>query len=185
MPTSHQKNIYSVTTLVETLHDNEGVSSILDIGAGFGKYGLLLRERLDVRLLRYNKEDWQVTIDCIEPYHPYITPVHHHIYNNIYPSRIEDIISDLPHYDVIIMIDCLEHLDKDLGKEIVKAIWSKTNKLLILSFPKTDIPKPHTPWDNKLEIHQCVWSEKEIADLIGTVKHYPTTVCAKYKTVSD
>lgn len=181
MPISHQKNIYSITTLVETLYNQEGVSTILDIGVGFGKYGALLRERLDIRLLRYDKEDWQVTIDGIEPYSNYLTPIHSYIYNTIYIAKIELILNNLPNYDVILMIDCLEHLEKEVGKKIVKALWDKTNKLIIFSFPKTDTPKPHTPWDNKLEIHRCVWSEKEISSLIGPVKHYPSTVCAKYK----
>ncbi|MGF9965198.1 hypothetical protein [Bacillus rhizoplanae] len=32
--------------------------SILDVGVGFGKYGLLLREALDVPYERYHKHEW-------------------------------------------------------------------------------------------------------------------------------
>ena len=186
MPVSHQKNIYSVLALVDDMQKKSGVESILDIGTGFGKYGLLLRERMDVRFLRYHKEDWVTRIDGIEPFKEYITPVHKHIYDTLYLSQIEYIINQLTNYDIIIMIDVLEHLDKELGTEVLKKLDSLTNKLLILSFPihpGSYKPRGGTPWDNKLEIHKCLWSEADISDIIGPVKHFKSTVWAKNKII--
>ena len=48
--------------------------SILDVGCGFGKYGMLLREYLDVWHERYDKERWQVRIVGIEAFEQYRNP---------------------------------------------------------------------------------------------------------------
>lgn len=56
MPTSF---IHAVPTIVETV-TALSPESILDIGIGFGKYGVLLREALEVAHLRYHREDWKI-----------------------------------------------------------------------------------------------------------------------------
>lgn len=181
MPVSHYKNTYSILSLIDDMQKKSGVESILDIGIGFGKYGVLLRERMDVRFLRYDKKDWITKIDGVEPFGKYITPIHKYVYNTIYYYKIEEIMDGILNYDIIIMIDALEHLDKELGIEVVKKLDKLTNKLLILSYPASYQPRQKTPWDNKLEIHKCLWTDEEVADLIGPVKHFKSTICAKYK----
>ena len=47
MPASHYRKIDAIMCRVEEVKD---VKSILDVGIGFGKYGVILRERFDVRL---------------------------------------------------------------------------------------------------------------------------------------
>ena len=187
MPISHQKNISSVLNLVDDMQKKHGVDSILDIGTGFGKYGMLLRERLDIRFLRYHKKDWLTIIDGVEPFEDYINPIHLHVYNDIFKYKIEKLIGWLDRYDVIIMIDVLEHLSKRVGKRVLRKIYNKTRKLLILSFPTH--PGSYRPgavttnWDNKLEIHKSLWSEEEVASIIGPVKHHKSTICCKSKIV--
>lgn len=64
MPTSF---IHAVPTIVETV-TALSPESILDIGIGFGKYGVLLREALGVAHLRYHREDWKIhdVVLCID-----------------------------------------------------------------------------------------------------------------------
>ena len=181
MPISHQKNIPSVLNLVDDMQKRHGVSSILDIGVGFGKYGMLLRERMDVRFLRYHKQDWTTIIDGVEPFSEYINPIHLHVYNIIYKYKIEDLIGWLDKYDIIIMIDVLEHLNKKIGRKVLKSIYESTQKMLILSYPASYQPRGQTPWDNKLEIHKCLWTDEEVASIIGPVKHHKSTICCKSK----
>jgi len=181
MPISNYANIYSVLNLVDDLHKRKGVDSILDIGAGFGKYGFLLRERLDIRFIRYDKSDWEVKIDCVEPYIEYINPVHKHIYNNLYIDKISNIIDSLDNYDVILMIDCLEHLSKEDGQKLLPKLFNKTNKLLLLSFPNIYQPGANPGWPNDLEHHRCLWTEEEVSAIIGQTKHFKSSICAKYK----
>jgi hypothetical protein len=48
MPTSDVCNVPSILTVVGNLQPQ----SILDIGCGFGKYGMLMREYLELWLLK-------------------------------------------------------------------------------------------------------------------------------------
>ena len=103
------------------------------------------------------------------------------INNPLHGIKLEDIINDLLSYDIIIMIDCLEHLDKDIGKEVVKKLYDKANKAIIFSYPGNYQPRKETPWDNKLELHKCLWTDDEIAEIIGPVNHHKSTICCKLK----
>ena len=54
--------------------------SILDVGAGFGGAGFLIRQYLDLRTDRKKGfADWSIRIDGIEIFEKYITPVHAYI----------------------------------------------------------------------------------------------------------
>ena len=182
MPISHQKNIFSTLNLVDDIYKRVGISSVLDIGAGFGKYGYLIRERLDIRFLRYDKLTWKTQIDCVEPYVPYISPVHRYIYNVRYTTKIEEIIDVLPSYDIVLMIDCLEHLEKSVGKELLPKLDAITNKLLILSFPNIYKANANSQWPNPLELHKCLWTQNDIESILGPVKKHAYTIYAKDKT---
>lgn len=185
MPVSHQKNIFSVLNLVDDIHKRFGTPSILDIGAGFGKYGMLLRERMDVRFKRYNKEDWVTRIDAVESYKDYINPIYKYVYNTIHHNRIEAIIDNLPNYDIILMIDCLEHLEKVDGKELLIKLSDKTDKLLILSFPNIYQSRAGADWPNPLERHRCLWTEEDVSAIIGPIKKHKTTIYVKDITRSN
>ena len=50
-------------------------SDILDIGCGFGKYGMLFREYLDVWHERYERQQWRVRLVGIEAYEQYRNPI--------------------------------------------------------------------------------------------------------------
>ena len=52
MPTSWYQAVPAIIDLVHM----DGPQSILDIGVGFGKYGVLLRESIDIPYERYDKE---------------------------------------------------------------------------------------------------------------------------------
>ena len=84
MPSSRPELVPFVVNLVMQLQPR----SILEIGTGFGKYGFLFREYLDIwaaaadpsRLL---PENWQVRIDGIECFPAYISELQHRIYDRI------------------------------------------------------------------------------------------------------
>jgi hypothetical protein len=99
--------------------------SILDVGAGTGKYGLLFREYLDWNYGRLNRDEWQYTIDAVEIDESYITPVHSYVYNKItianWLSPVVD-CRDYQPYDLIFMGDVLEHWpDGEWQKALMKA----------------------------------------------------------------
>ena len=81
MPTSDPTGILPVIHDVMELRPTR----ILDVGMGMGKWGLLFREYLEGwGHHRYSKVQWELTIDGIEIYQPYIQPWHYDIYDGIY-----------------------------------------------------------------------------------------------------
>ncbi|HET7642950.1 MAG TPA: hypothetical protein VFK40_05540, partial [Nitrososphaeraceae archaeon] len=68
--------------------------SFLDIGNGFGKYGVLSREYLE---LWDGREEYKFRrrIDGIKFFENYIIPLHKFIYNNIYTENITELIKKI------------------------------------------------------------------------------------------
>src|SRR5687767_1397928 len=105
MPTSYMK---AISTIMETVVE-VNPESILDIGVGFGKYGLLCREALDIPVGKYHKSAWNIRIDGIEIFEEYRNPVHDYVYDKVYYGNVNELIDSLSDYDLILLIDVLEH----------------------------------------------------------------------------
>jgi len=138
--------------------------SILDIGPGFGKYGMLLREYLEIWSGRYHKKDWKVRIDCIEVFEEYITPIHKHIYNQIYIGSAEKIINELQSYDLILILDVIEHMDKEIGIKFIDDCKKKCSAIMIATPKGFTAQGPYM--GNQFEIHKSGW-EKEDFEVLG------------------
>lgn len=106
--------------------------TVLDVGIGFGKYGLLLREYLEVQQGRFHKKDWQKKIDGIEYFGPFIKDIHSYLYDRII---IDNVIKyPIGDYDLILLCDVLEHMFRaDAMKTLDKCL--EHSKWVILSTP--------------------------------------------------
>lgn len=153
MPTSHSNQLNEIVQIAELIQP----TSVLDVGIGNGKYGFLLREYLGSNRGLCKKD---FIIDGIEGYEKYVTEIHREIYNNI---RVFDLCSeaDLPKnkYDLCILIDVIEHFERDKGIELIRLFSSISNFLLIA-----------TPWNigdttirntNPLEDHKYQWKQQD------------------------
>lgn len=102
MPTSVLLVAERAVTFAGTITPTPKV--VLDVGAGFGKYGVLLREYLDPTPL----------VDGVEAWQPYIRPNKlHGIYRRLHACRAEDLDADtLAVYDLVNMGDVIEHMDR-------------------------------------------------------------------------
>lgn len=155
MPTSYYGQISSILNIILETRPK----TILDIGIGFGKYGVLCREIFDIPYERYSKETWQLRIDGIEGYANYNNPIHNYVYDNVYYDKAEEVISTLEtSYDLGLMIDILEHFDKSEGEQMLGKVL-KTCKKLLISVPA--IPCPQSYLDNDLEEHKSQWVEAD------------------------
>lgn len=181
MPVSHWRHIDTVMRAVESV----GADTILDIGPGFGKFGVLLRERFDIRFNRYGKKKWTTKIDCVEAWEPYISPLHRYIYNEIIIGNILDVVDSLGNYDIILFIDGLEHLEKEDGLDLVKKLYLKTNKLLLLSFPRTLNTRANSNWANPFERHLSLWNAADLINLFGDVSICSPTIFSIRKNAKD
>jgi SAM-dependent methyltransferase len=127
MPSSSWKHI---SPTIEKIWDISP-KSVLDIGIGFGKWGFLLREYLEIGQGRYNKSEWLIKIDGIEIFEPYILDTHRFLYDQIFIGDAQKVIDDVSNYDLIIVGDILEHLPKDEAVALIEKIIKKGKKIII------------------------------------------------------
>jgi len=152
MPSSHFLQINEIVQLIYLLKP----STVLDVGVGFGKYGLLAREYLELWDGRGKYNQWSRRIDGIEVFEGYLTPLHDYLYDHIYIGNALDIIPDLDvTYDLILVIDVLEHFTHDEGVRLLEACQRKGRNFLV-STPK-DIGTQEEAFDNPYERHKSQW----------------------------
>ena len=141
---------------------------ILDIGKGFGKYGFLAHEygginntkRLDPSLTLAQQSD--IVIDAIEADTDLLLPHLSQIYTNIYVDDALKIYPSLPAYDLVLMIDVIEHLDKSKATELVKYFLSK-NAVLIIATPLKFFQQEL--YESDFEHHISHWELKDFEAL--------------------
>jgi len=111
MPSSWPSQISPIMNIVLAMAPR----TILDIGPGFGKYGVLCREYLDIvpgsRSSSTYPPPRRVTIDCIEAWPDYISPIHSYVYDDVYVGDARAVLPDLGAgaYDLAPFVDVLEH----------------------------------------------------------------------------
>ena len=158
MPSSNHNQISKIMDLVTALNPQ----SVLDIGVGFGKYGVLCREYLELWDGREDYKKFLRKIDGIEAFTEYLTPLHEFIYNKIYIGNALDVLGQLDGgYDLVLLIDVLEHFDKKDGEILIKKILSRS-KGMIISIPK-DIGVQEDVFCNPYEQHKASWTKKELS----------------------
>lgn len=154
MPSSWNTNIGEICDILKTFLPKK----ILDIGCGFGKYGVLARDILDIQFGRYKKEDWITQIDAIEAVPEFITPMHEYIYDDIQIGKIEEILllDEIKEtYDLILLLEVIEHFSKEKGIDLLNSLIPKTRRLL-LSFPAIPIISGY-PIGSEFATHKSQW----------------------------
>jgi len=153
VPTSYYQAIPYVMDHVRT----EAPKSILDVGVGFGKYGVLCRELLDVSNGRYHRDEWQVRIDGVEAYAGYRNPIYDHVYDSVFYQDIRELACKLPVYDVVLLVDVIEHMSKQEGLSLVNELLQHTRKALLISTPLYPAPQGDAE-QNCYERHCSRWT---------------------------
>jgi hypothetical protein len=116
-------------------------SCVLDAGAGFGMWGMLLRQYLDVWNGRVQRTDWTTLIDGIEIDERRVQPHARHLYTEILVGDIRTVVprraAEL-RYDVILFGDVIEHLPKEDGRALLDAAIALAEELVVLRIPLGD-----------------------------------------------
>jgi hypothetical protein len=165
VPSSRPDIIPTVIHLVRQLK----VRSILDVGVGFGKWGHLFREYTDILEAendpgRYEKANWRVKIDGIEGHAPYLTAMHHYLYDQIHVGDAAELIRTMPHYDLIFLGDIIEHFEKVAGVSLLRDAVARASKAVIVSTPKFETGQ-EALCGNQLEQHRSVWNATDFRRL--------------------
>jgi len=163
MPVSPNHQISNVVELMKQANPK----SILDIGMGFGKYGFLAREYLDLWEDRKNFYDWKVRVEGIEIFDKFITDFHRFIYDDIH---IGDVRNQIPiflrngkKFDLILVIEVIEHISREEALGLLKSI-SKMTRNVIITTPK-NIGHQGAQYGNKHECHVSQWNEEDFSSL--------------------
>ena len=171
MPSSDPSNIGTIVKIVKNLKPK----SIIDVGIGNGKYGLLFREYIDGHeqgRAVHDKTTWKVKIIGLEVFEKYITPVHRYIYDQIVVCDALHFFMDATEsegFDLIFMGDFIEHLEKDDGHKLlvhVGNVFLNKGGVILLSTPNfiTCYNNPKCAvFGNHNEVHRCRWLAKDFS----------------------
>jgi hypothetical protein len=157
MGTSNWQNISFDLEVIRNIYPR----TILDVGIGFGRWGILCREILDVRDGHISPKDWQVEIVGIEACEKYIQPYHSVFYSRVIHGEAMEYVSSMnERFDLIILGDVLEHFQKDQGAAFLDLCLSKAEYVL-LNIP-IGAHWPQSPLnDNVYEEHKSSWTRND------------------------
>jgi hypothetical protein len=146
-------------------------TTFLDVGIGFGKWGCLAREYVEGWCNhRYIPGTWKTLIHGIEIYEPYRNPLWG-AYDKIIIGNVLEVTKnpdwDVPRggYDFVLMMDVLEHIDKDVGLQVLKQLCS-IGKKVVFSFSNNH---QRGVCANTHEDHISRWKIEDFKDFLPTV----------------
>lgn len=157
MASSFSTQIPAIVHLLKTL----APKSVLDIGKGFGKYGFLIHEYLGIdntkrlnSLLSMSQQS-RVKIDAVEVDEDLMLPHLSQFYNKVFFADIFSIYKSLNHYDLILMVDVIEHLEKEKAIGLLNYFVSKGSKIIVatpVDFFNQDL------YESEFEHHISHWT---------------------------
>jgi hypothetical protein len=160
MPTSAPYAIPVIVHAVRQLRPR----SILDVGTGFGKYGVLFREYTDIwdakEAGQLQPKAWRTRIDGIEACTSYLSQLHAFVYDQIHVGDALEVIDRLGQYDLIFLGDVLEHFEKVAGRRLVRKLYEHADKCVLLTYPRQAKPRDGL-LDNPAEAHRSVWDRHD------------------------
>lgn len=160
MPVSLPYNLSLIAETVWRLRPK----TVLDVGCGDAKYGVIFRSYLDIIAERYRRGDWKTRIDGIEIFPPYLTPVHAYIYDTVHVGDALLLLPQLGEYDLVFLGDVLEHFERADGHRLVDMVEARW---LLISTPAPDKIEERQPHGNTHESHRYFWSMAEFHELAG------------------
>ena len=145
--------------------DPKPVKTILDVGAGAGTYGKVIRTI-----------DKPFIVHAVEPYEPYVGKFKlEEVYDQVSTENILEMIKgDIANYDLVILGDVLEHLSRPQAYVVWNALKG-ISRFMWLSLPVVPFKEwfwgykqPAADWEeNPLERHQHEWQYQEVLDMLG------------------
>jgi len=143
---------------------------VLDIGVGFGRWGMTLREFAEVWFDRVRPEEWTIEIEGIEAFERNIVDYHDEFYDRIHIGDALDVLPEIEGgWSLAILGDVLEHFYKSDGEKLLADLVARSDYVLV-NLPIGDDWPQEDKYENPYEEHKAVW---ELEDFD------PDLVCAK------
>lgn len=154
--------------------------SVLDVGCGFGIWGFLCREYLDVMAGRVWPAQWQVRIDGIELFEPYIMDHQRFLYSSVRVGDAREAVRDMGPYDLVIAGDIVEHLEKEDGEEFLETLYGRANRALLVNIPLAEGWEHPEAYGNPGELHRSIWYPEDFAPFLPTFTEFPVGLNLRY-----
>lgn len=117
--------------------------SILLVGIGFGELPAVLRHVFDARFGRIHREEWQVTIDGIEPWADNQNALWPAVLDSVWLGDVLTRLEHAGHYDLIILNHALERQNRSSGQRLVETARSRSRHTVVLASQSAqDAPLP-------------------------------------------
>jgi hypothetical protein len=146
MPTSNLHLAPDVITLVDQAHP----TTILDVGPGRGKFGVLCREYVPTLNV----------IDAVEAWPDYVTDRLLCIYDHVFVEDVRNLEPEtLASYDLVLMSEVIEHLPKEEGLALLDRIPGH----VVITTPVEFFPSVNYPPTEK---HVSHWTMNDFGDRI-------------------
>ena len=136
--------------------------SILDIGVGYGKYGVLFREYLDIWDVEKPYNERGVHITGVEANREYDNPVWD-VYNDVIVCNAMQELERLKKIkvDLLFLGDVIEHFTKGEGHILLGTLKYKN---AIIVTPKIVSPQKSV-YDNPYETHKSSWGPQDFGEV--------------------
>ena len=160
MPTSTWRSITPILDIIMDLKPRP--ARVLDVGIGSGKYGFLCREYLHYWEDHLFNTSSEIVIDGIEVFPDYVDTLQREIYNHLFIADAMEILPRFKNdaYDLLILIDVLEHCDELTGLNLLQEC-QRVAQVVIVSTPRVFVHQP-PKWGNPAEEHKSLWSAKTL-----------------------
>lgn len=131
--------------------------TVLELGIGFGKWGVLLREVLDARYGRCERDSWKAIIYGVDVHFKYANPCWD-VYSDTWVGDFTKYWEYTPRrvYDLVMMMDSLEHLTPEVGRPFLEALV-QNNKHVIIAVPNGEMPQGEV-YGNPYEAHRWTFT---------------------------
>ena len=171
MPISSLENLHPVSSFIFDLRPQ----SVLDIGVGFGTYGVLSRQILDIAPERFQKNDWQTRIVGIEACEDYRTPVWDYVYDKVHVGDAQQLVPTLGRFDLALLCDVIEHFEKEAGLAHIRTTLEHA-KVMIVSTPLVWMDGDNRyNTANPYMHHRSLWCESDFRPWLRAKRFNSTT----------
>jgi Kdo-III transferase WaaZ len=157
MASSAVELLTPIVTLIRSLDP----SSVLDIGVGFGKWGFLCREYLEVWKDRVKKDEWEMQIDGVEIFPETHDSLQPYLYNRLFYKDAREFEPDKV-YDLVMACDVVEHMPKQDGLDLIQKMSSSWASNCIVSLPLGDEWMRNCYGRNPHDAHEAVWNDNDL-----------------------
>lgn len=171
MPSGITANIPTIMTAISNRHGaHSPITSVLDIGIGWGKYGLLCREYMSpYDVVIESSDNWKFRLDGVEVFKNYIKDYIHCLYKNVWNLDVREFCTDHEKHigsltwDLIMMVDVIEHIPKEDGHIVLQTLLKYSHWILI-SVPTKLTQFQNVKYFHAQELHVCAWTLGDFKD---------------------